>query len=252
MNLEGKIAIVTGSGMGIGRATAIALSNYGAIPVVADINFDAAHETAEHIRRQGHECFEIEVDITDDKQTQKMADSVVERYEKIDILVNNVGASAPPVPINELSNEIWDTQFKVSVKSVFFCTRAIVGIMKKRKQGRIINIASIAGRSFSLFAGVPYAAAKHAVVGFTRQLARELAPYFILVNCVAPGVIETERVRKRMELQTKAREQLIAMTALSRPGRPEEIAGAVVFLASDLSSYMTGATIDVNGGMFML
>jgi 3-oxoacyl-[acyl-carrier protein] reductase len=253
INLEGKIALVAGSSKGIGKAIAIEMTKLGAISVITGRTAKSLRETAKEIRGIGGECHEIVVDFIDEMQIKNMASEILSRYGKIDILVNNVGGSAPPIPLDELTNEMWEDQLSSNLTSVFYSTRAIVEGMKRRKWGRIINIASAAGRSYSQLGGVPYAAAKHAVVGFTRQLAKELAPYAITVNCVAPGIIGTERILKRWQTRKKQQQnEILSKILLGRLGRPEEVAAVVAFLASDASSYITGATIDVNGGQLMI
>lgn len=253
MNLEGKIALVTGSSQGIGKAVAVTLAKLGAIPVVTGRRAEAVEQTVGEIRDCGGECFGIAVDATDKVQLGELIRKILARYGSIDILVNNVGGSAPPVPLDELADELWETQMTSNLNSVFYCTRLVIKGMKERNSGRIVNIASVAGRSYSHLGGVPYATSKHGVVGFTRQLARELAPCCITVNCVAPGLIGTERVLKKFHTRSSAEQKdILKMIALGRPGRPEEVAGAVAFLVSDLATYITGAVVDVNGGMLMV
>jgi len=234
MNFVGRIALVTGSSKGIGKATAVALARLGATVVVTGRNVEAIEETYKEIRGLGGKCLRIVVDVAKEKEIEEMAREVFEKYGKIDVLVNNVGGSSPSVPLEELGNELWEQQLKSNLTSVFQTTRAVVKSMKERKYGRVVNVASVAGRSYSHLGGVPYASAKHGVIGFTRQLAKELAPYSITVNAVAPGLIATERVLKKLEARGgEERNEILSKILLRRPGRPEEVAGAIVFLSSD-------------------
>jgi len=253
MNLEGKVALVTGSSKGIGKAVASSLSRCGALTIITGRNKEAVDEAAGRIKEAGGRCDGLAADVTDKTQLEELIHSVLEKHQRIDILVNSVGGSAPAVPLAEFPDDLWESQLKNNLNSVFYCTRLVVDDMKKRSWGRIVNIASVAGRSYSQLGGVAYAAAKHGVVGFTRQLARELAPFSITVNCVAPGLIATERIEKRFYARSAEQQQeILDKIPLGRPGRPEEVAWAVTFLTSDLSGYITGAVIDVNGGILMV
>jgi len=253
MNLEGKVALVTGSSKGIGKAVASSLSHYGALTVITGRNKEALDEAAGGIKKAGGRCDVLAADVTDKPQLEDLVREVIAKYQRIDILVNNVGGSAPAVSLSEFTDDLWESQLKSNLTSVFYCTRLVVEDMKKRRWGRIVNIASVAGRSYSQLGGVAYTAAKHGVVGFTRQLARELAPFSITVNCVAPGLIATERIEKRFYARSeKQQQEILEKIPLGRPGRPEEVAWAVAFLTFDLSGYITGAVIDVNGGMLMV
>jgi 3-oxoacyl-[acyl-carrier protein] reductase len=218
-----------------------------------DIDPKALDHLEDAIGHAGGRCFKILADATSEREVKSMAEKVEEKFGKVDILVNNIGGSFPPVALENMTTEVWEAQLKINLTSVFNVTRSVVGIMKRNKYGRIVNIASVAGRSYSNLGGVHYASAKHGVVGFTRQLARELAPHFIGVNAVAPGLVATERVLKKLNAKEQAeRDEILDRILLRRPAQPEEIANAVIFLSSDMASYITGAVLDVNGGMLML
>ena len=252
-DLEGKVALITGSSRGIGKATAVRLAKLGAVCVVTGRKQDAVKKVGNEIRSLGGKCFEQQVDFNDKTQIEALIERLLYRYEGIDILVNNVGGSSPPLSLDELSEEIWHSQIRINLTSVFLCTKGIIKRMKERQWGRIINIASVAGRSYSQLGGVPYAVAKHGVVGFTRQLAKEVASYSITVNCVAPGLVGTERILSKWEsLSREDQDNIHEKILVGRLGEPREVACVVSFLASEDSSYITGATIDVNGGMLMV
>lgn len=253
MRLKDKVAIITGSSKGAGRATARLFVQEGADVVINARDPELLRKVHDEISMFGRKVVSVPGDVAKWEDVKKMADITMAEFGKIDILVNMVGGSQPPVPLEDLDLELWDNQIKSNLYSAFYCSKAVVGQMKKQKAGKIINIASVAGRSVSVFGGVFYAAAKAGVLGFTRQLAMELAPFGIRVNAIAPGGINSERMQAKIaQLGDEARKKMMEKIPLGRIGEPEEYASAVLFLASDESSYITGATLDVNGGILMM
>lgn len=251
MRLKEKVAIITGSGRGIGRATAIAMAEEGAAVVVNDIDAKAIDRVSKEIRGHGGEVLPIQADVTQYDQVVKMMDRVIRTFRRIDILVNNVGNPLDlPSSTEDIDEKGWNKVMDLNLKAPFFCAKGVIKQMKKQRGGRIINISSTAGRSMgSYWTNCAYYASKAGISGLTRKLAEELGPYGITVNTVAPGTVwwmppQSAAVRRR-------REDILKSVPLRRIGRPEEIAGAVVFLASDEASYLTGAIVDVNGGRFM-
>lgn len=255
--LEGRAAIVTGGVRGIGRAITLALSQAGAAVAVFDLDAEdaaPAREVQAVVEHGGGKCAYVQVDITNMREVQVGVDRTIGLFGKVDALVNNAGGGMDPVPLEHLEESDWERLIRVNLTGAYLCSRAVIRCMKAQRDGRIINISSQAGRSKSELSNLPYASAKAGLLGFTRQLAQELGPYGITVNAVAPGlVLSGERVAKRWEARSEEeRSKRIEAIPLRRLGTPEEIARVIVFLASDDSSYITGATIDVNGGRFMM
>jgi 3-oxoacyl-[acyl-carrier protein] reductase len=254
--LAGKIAIVTGGASGIGKAITMILSKEGASVVVADINLKLAEETATTIKASDREALAIRTDVSEWSDIERMVRTTIDRYGRIDILVNNAGigratgslTSPDHALVENLTETEWDKVMSVNCKSVFLCCKAVAKKMKEQQSGRIINISSVDGKTGSA-GGLHYAASKAGVISLTKSLAKQLASYNINVNSVAPGAIlgtmfETAWTEK--EKSDDARK-----TALGRLGKPEEIAEAVLFLASDSAGYITGEILDVNGGSYM-
>jgi NAD(P)-dependent dehydrogenase (short-subunit alcohol dehydrogenase family) len=253
MRLKDKVAIITGSSKGAGRATARLFAQEGAHVVINARDGELLRKVHDEISVFGRKVISVPCDVANWEDVKKMARIAMAEFEKIDILVNMVGGSQPPVPLEDLDVELWDKQIKSNLYSAFYCSKAVVKQMKNQRGGKIVNVASVAGRSVSQFGGVFYAAAKAGVLGFTRQLALELAPFGIRVNAIAPGGISSERMQAKIaQLSDEARKKMMEKIPLGRIGEPEEYASAVLFLASDESSYITGATLDVNGGLVML
>ena len=247
--LDGKVAIVTGGARGIGRAVSEAFVRQGAKVAVVSIHAESAEKTVAELRALGGDCIAVPADCTQESQVVAMVQFVLSHFGRIDILVNNVGV-ARPGKIGDLTEEDWDRSFAVNVKTGFFCSKAVMPHMKEQRSGRIINIASVVGRTPRATLGAHYAATKAGVLLLTRSLAKELAPFGVTANAVAPGVTDTDGKRALTTPETEAR--LVPLIPLGRLGRPEDQAAAVVFLASDEASYVTGATIDVNGGFLMV
>ena len=245
LNLTDKIAIVTGSGRGIGRAIAMKLAENGATVVVNDID-RAAQAVAEEIQATGKKSLAVIADVTSAEDVTKMVDTAIATYGRVDILVNNAGINRDQL-LMRMSEEDWDRVLAVDLKSVFLCTRAVLRPMLKQRQGRIVSIASIVG-----LVGNPgqanYAAAKAGIIGFSKTVAREVASRGITVNAIAPGFIDTDMTQKLPENQ---RQELMARIPLGCLGSPEDVAGAVAFLASDEARYITGQVLTVDGGMTM-
>ncbi len=256
-DLEGKVAIVTGGLRGIGKAIAVSFAQEGAEVAVFDLDAEESPLVGELRKNIGifkKKCLYKKADITNLQEVRHAVEETIKAFGKVDIIVNNAGGGMNPVPLEDLEETDWDRLIKVNLKGTYICTHAVIKYMKAQQSGKIINISSQAGRSKSELSNIPYASAKAGVLGFTRQLATEVGSYGINVNAIAPGLtLSGERVRKRWEERSEEeRHQMLQLIPLKRLGKPEEIANVAVFLASEKSSYITGATIDVNGGRFMM
>lgn len=248
LGIRGKIAIVTGAGRGIGRATAELLSKWGAKVIGVDIDRDEVEATVARIKGIGNEAEAAVVDVCIEEQVVSFFEEVLNRYRRIDILVNVVGGGKP-AKCTEITASEWDTIFALNTKSCFFCSREAARHMAVQRDGRIINVASIAGQRSSVMQGAHYSASKAAVIGLTRHMARELGPLGINVNAIAPGPTTTERIESQMTQEM--RQTLISRIPLRRLATPEDQTGAILFLASSLANYVTGVTIDVSGGLLL-
>jgi len=253
VSFEGKVAVVTGGRTGVGRATALAFAEAGADVAVCDLKVDDGQlaAVAEEIKKLGRRSLAVQTDVSQKTQVDSFIKKVVDELGTIDILVNNVGiAGSGGGPIIEISEDYWDHMMSVNLKSHYLCTQAAGKVMAERKQGSIIGLTSQAAfKSFP--GGAAYSIAKAGVVMFTRVVARELAPYNIRVNAIAPSVIKTEFMSPIMSIDwedPQVLQQISATLPIARVAEPSEIASVVLFLASDASSYITGATILVDGG----
>jgi 3-oxoacyl-[acyl-carrier protein] reductase len=246
--MEGKVVIVTGAARGIGRVIAQTLAENGALPVVVDIDEQAAGQAAAELAGvTGKEPAYRAADLTDVSAVKAMVDSVYHTYGEIDALVNNAGI-LDSASIEELEEEQWDRVIDCNLKSAFFCSKFVYRYMKEQGYGRIVNVASVAGRMGGIGAGCAYAASKGGMIGMTMNFARKCAPFGVCVNAVAPGTVESGMSAGFTPEQA---ERIYATIPMRRFAALSEIASAALFLASDASSYMTGAVLDVNGGMFM-
>jgi 3-oxoacyl-[acyl-carrier protein] reductase len=243
MDLSNKIALVTGSGRGIGQAIALRLAESGATVVINDVN-DAANEVAEQLKSAGKPGAAIIADVSSAAQVEQMLETVKNTFGRIDILVNNAGIARDQI-ILRMSEEDWDKVITINLKSVFLCTRAALKYMIRQRSGRIVNISSIVG-----IVGNPgqvnYSSAKAGIIGFTRTIAKEVASRQITVNAVAPGAIDSEMTQRLPEAQ---REELKKRVPLGYIGSPRDVAEAVAFLASHEARYITGQILGVDGGM---
>ncbi|MCX7781126.1 MAG: 3-oxoacyl-[acyl-carrier-protein] reductase [Negativicutes bacterium] len=247
MLLDGTVAIVTGASRGIGRAVAISLAKAGAKVVVNYAgNHAAAKEVEAEIKAVGGTVLLIQADVSSAEAVDQMVKQTIDTFGRIDILVNNAGITRDNL-LMRMKEEDWDAVINTNLKGVFHCTKAVSRIMMKQKSGRIINMTSVVGVMGN--AGQSnYAAAKAGVIGFTKSMAKELASRGITVNAIAPGFISTDMTAV---LSDQVKNELAAQIPLGRLGNPEDIANAVLFLASSAASYITGQTLNVDGGMVM-
>jgi NAD(P)-dependent dehydrogenase (short-subunit alcohol dehydrogenase family) len=252
--LEARTAVVTGGLKGIGRTTVELFLREGANVCVFDIE-DGASANCTGLRASTApfaDCLDYQrVDVTCEAEVARGVAAAIARFGAIDVLVNNAGKGIDPQPIENLSLDDWESMLSLNLTSAFLCARQVIPHMKIRRAGKIINISSQAGRSKSEVSNLPYASAKAGVLGFTRNLAFEVGPFGINVNAVAPGVTLTDRIHDKLAKRTD-HDELTSAVPLRRFGMPEEIAAAILFLASNESDYMTGATLDVNGGRTMM
>ena len=248
--IEGKVAIVTGAGRGMGREVARKLVDLGANVVINDVSLEDAKSSIEDISNSGNnEMFAIDGDITNKNDVDNLILKTSEKFGGVDILVNNAGVLRPTKVI-DIEEEEWDWVVNVNLKGTYLCSRAVLPSMMSRGWGRIVNFSSTAGKNISTVGGAHYTAAKAGILGFTRHLAKEAAQFGITVNSVCPGLIATEMVLSTInEAQIKSYESSFP---ISRMGQPYEVADLVAFLASNKASYITGASLDINGGDLMI
>jgi 3-oxoacyl-[acyl-carrier protein] reductase len=244
-SLQGRVALVTGASRGIGRAVSLALAARGASVVVA-ARGDHAAAVADEIRASQGLAEAVELDVTDPRTVEAVTAGVLSRYGRVDILVNNAGIARDQLLVR-MKREDWDAVLSTNLTAAFTCVQAVLKPMIKQRSGRIVNITSVVGQ-----AGNPgqanYAASKAGLIGFTKALALEVASRGITVNAVAPGLIDTDMTRA---MAGGAQEDWASRIPLKRLGTPDDVAHAVVFLASDEASYITGHVLAVNGGMHM-
>lgn len=246
MDLEGKVALVTGGAQGIGKVTALLLASKGAHVAVSDINMEGAVQAAKEIKGLGRKGLALGGDVSNPADAERIVVETVEQLGGIDILVNNAGITRDRLLLR-MTEEDWDVVLNVNLKGTFNCTKAAVRHMIKHKSGRIVNIASVVGEMGN--AGqANYAASKAGIIGLTKAIAREYAQRGITVNAIAPGYIETPMTEA---LSDRVKEDLKAQIPLARLGTPVDVANAVYFLVSDGSSYITGQVLNVNGGIYM-
>jgi meso-butanediol dehydrogenase/(S,S)-butanediol dehydrogenase/diacetyl reductase len=264
MRLSGKVAVVTGGGSGIGRGIVLAMAREGADIAIPDIQPMNAEKVAEEVKALGRKCVAMRVDVTSSADVKAMVDRTREAFGKIDILVNNAGMAAPPgMPFMNNTEEDWDKTFAINTKSVFLTCKAIAPYFIERKGGRIINIASIAG-PLAAPTMPPYSVAKGGVITFTRVVAKELAAHGITVNAICPGVLWTDFWQKLAAHIANTNPAFAGMTPrqvfdkrigdiipMKIEQQPEDIGWAAVFLASDEARYITGQSINVDGGCVM-
>ena len=255
MRLNGKIALVTGAAGGLGKAIAMTLAKEGAKIIIIDIQQQAINDTVSEIKSMGNECSGYVCDISDQFQVKKVVKESVNNWGKIDILVNNAGGALnTKAKFEEVTEKDWDIVLNVNLKGAFFCCKEVIPHMKRQGGGRIVNISALAGRATASLAGVQYTSAKAGIGGLTRHLAKEFGKDNIYVNAVAPGItISGSRVKALWDAKSEnEKKQVLNSIPLKRLGRPEDVANVVLFLASDEASYITGATIDSNGGRWMV
>lgn len=244
MRLRDRVALVTGGAQGIGRQICLSFAGEGADIVVGDVNLEQAAKTKEEIEALGRNAQAVKLDVTNYAEVQNMVNKILDKFKKIDILINNAGITRDNL-ILKMSVEEWEAVIKVNLTGAFHCTKAVVRAMLKQRAGKIVNIASIIG-----LVGNPgqasYSASKAGIIALTKTTAKELASRNIQVNAVAPGFIQTQ-MTERLPEDIKAK--MLAQIPMARFGSPEDVANVCLFLASQESDYVTGQTIVVDGGM---
>lgn len=246
MFFNGEIVIITGGAQGIGKAIADSFVKEGAIPIILDINTEKGEKLIFEYRHENYIASFIKCDVSNISDIEKAIHEISDKYGTVDVLVNNAGI-VHSTPIENITEEEWDKIININLKSVFFMSQKVIPFMKNNNSGKIVNISSLAGRMGGIANGLGYTATKSAIIGLTYGFARRLAKYNINVNAIAPGTTETDI----LNAFTKSKiQELKNSVPLKRLGKPEDIADAVIFLASSMSDFVTGAVIDINGGMF--
>lgn len=247
MELKNRVAIVTGAARGIGKAVAFTFVREGAKVALVDIDKRGSESLKREIARKGGETIALPCDVSNSREVAETVNHVFRRFGRIDILVNNAGIIRRGT-IETVTEKDWDQVMEVNLKGTFNCCKAVAGIMKQQGYGKIVNVSSIAGKMGDITSAPGYGSSKAGVDALTKTLARQLARYGINVNAVSPHAIETEMSGQWSE---ERRKEIIASIPLGRLGRPEDVAEAVLFLASGSASFITGEILDVNGGVLM-
>jgi 3-oxoacyl-[acyl-carrier protein] reductase len=252
VKLKGQIALITGAAGAVGQAISTRLSKEGVIVAINDVNFKKAEALSNKIQREGGRAFPIQADVSDFTQVKDMAEQICERYGTIHILVNNAGlylrTRGRKETISRISVYDWNRFIAVNLSGAFYCSKCVFPLMIKQNYGAVVNISSQAGKTGGLVNGLHYGASKAGLLGLTKGLAREGAPYHIRVNCVAPGRITTA---DNLDVPREFHRNILKQIPLGRLGTVKEVAEGVLFMVSEASSYITGATLDVNGGWLM-
>lgn len=246
MRLKGKVAVVTGSARGLGKSIVERLAKEGAMVVVTDVNEEGCIETTNEIIANGGDALAVTCDVTNRESVEALALATIKKYGKIDILVNNAGITKDS-SLKKMTDAQWDAVITVDLKSVFICTQILSAYMVEQKSGRVISMSSLAGVSGN-FGQTNYSAAKAGIIGMTKTWAQELGRKNITANVIAPGFMNTEMTKTIPEDITKT---MLASIPLGRKGEPEEVAAAVVYLASDEAGFVNGVTLNINGGAYV-
>ena len=249
LNLTGKVALVTGAGSqrGMGKAIAMTLAEEGCDVIVTDIDREGLEKTAAEVEATGRKVIAIKADLTSKREIEEMVATALDKFQKIDILINAAGAGTMDKPFLEKTEEDWDADLNLNLKGVLYCTKAVLPQMIQRKWGKIVNISSCASKLSSPTVST-YAAAKTGVIGFTRALAGEVARAGVNVNAVSPGVTLTNFIS---DIDTEKLESFLAMIPTGKANTAQDIANMVVFLVSDVSANIVGQNFSVDGGMTM-
>ncbi len=247
MQLHNRVAIITGAAQGLGAATAEEFARQGAKVVLCDIELERVEQVAHRIEQAGGDVLARRVDVSRTAELDALVAAAVQRFGRLDILVNNA-AICPRIPIDDMTEPAFDDIVNINLKSVFFLSRAAGNAMKPGKWGRIVNVSSVGGRTGGIYAATVYSATKAGVMSMTKAFARHFAPHAITVNCIAPGTVDTRLMASLSEASLR---NSIEAVPLKRLADPLEVARVIVFLGSEASSYMTGAILDVNGGALM-
>jgi len=246
IELREKVALVTGGARGIGRAISLELARLGSHVVISDVDLPGAEETAGKARESGILAMAFKADVTKGMEVGALVDRAIEKFGQIDILVNNAGITRDSL-LMRMNEEEWDLVLRVNLKGAFLCTQKVIRGMMKRRSGKVISISSVIGVMGN--AGQSnYAASKAGLIGFTKSIAKEVASRNIQVNCVAPGYIETDMTAN---LNEEVKASYLSSIPTKRPGKPEDVAQAVCFLASPAADYITGQVLYVDGGLLM-
>jgi 3-oxoacyl-[acyl-carrier protein] reductase len=243
MKLKDRVAIVTGGGQGIGWAICCAFAADGARIVLADINQETGQQAVQELVAAGVEALAVRTDVSQAAEVEALVRQTLDRFGRVDILVNNAGLGLFR-SVEACTEAEWDRVLAVNLKGPFLLSKAVMPVMKAQRRGAIVNMVSIAGKTGGVVAGAPYSVSKAGLECLTRSLARELAPYGVRVNAIAPGIIDTP-------LAANHPPSFIEAIPLGEKGRPEDVAACALFLASDDARHITGETIDVNGGLLM-
>jgi NAD(P)-dependent dehydrogenase (short-subunit alcohol dehydrogenase family) len=252
MRFDGKVAIVTGSSDGIGKAAALIFAREGGQVVLNARGAERLQTACAAVQAVGKPPLAVAGNVSQAAVVTRLVDETLQQFGRVDILVNNAGGGTLLRFLEEVTEEGWDHTVNSNLKSAFLCCQAVAPVMKQQRYGRIVNVSSVAGRNVSRLSGPQYSSAKAGLLGLTRHLAQDLAPFGVTVNAVAPGPTLVDRVAKKWALRSPEDQgHILANIPLGRLAQPEEVGTVIAFLASDDASYVTGVTIDVNGGSFM-